>query len=192
MYAVIRQMTKDKRLIECGKLKVNATGSPTSILSTWQVSKAHLRHEYGLTRWLRQHGLIDAPIVRGPHVDPHTEPDGTLLGHPVIHLEWDTGTETWRQLRTHFKKRANIRDYVLIITPSERRMQGVQSCLRGLDIEGSVLLTHVGSDRIWSLRGQSEPLQKLWRNSGINQRYPGSQPVTASGDASRDETPNEY
>jgi hypothetical protein len=174
MYATIRQMIEEKRLFECGKLKVNATGSPTALFSTWIVSKARLRHEYGLTRWLWDQGLIDAAIVRGPHVDPAKEPDGTLTGPPAIHLEWDTGTETWRQLRTHFKKLAHSRDYVLVIAPSERRMQGVQSCLRGLGIDGIVLFTHLATDRIWSLRGQSEPLEKLWRNSAITVHRPGA------------------
>lgn len=191
MYDTIEEMIKDGPLIDCGRIKVNRTGSPSRLIATWKVPKKDWNHELGLTLWIKSQGLLDFPIVRGPHVDPRRRSDGTFLGSPSIDLEFDKGTETWKQLRTQFIKYEASENFVLVITESKRRMEGIQSCLADLGLDGILLFTHKGGDRIWSIRGQEEPTEELWKNSGITPDKKLTQGFVSERVTEESEAPNE-
>lgn len=95
---------------------------------SYRPQETQLRHEVLLTGELLRWPLL--PVNRGKFVDQEIRPDATMFIGPEqapLHVELDTGEESYRQVKTRMRAYLPSREPVLWIAPSEERMDGLIS-----------------------------------------------------------------
>lgn len=120
------------KLREQGLLRLIATimladaGRPEQIFCNgWRPKYDQLRHELLLTDFLLAYP--DADTLRGWAVNRRLRPDAemTLDGY-FYFVELDTGEQTYAQVRRRQSRYLGTADYVLYVTQSDRRLEGLR------------------------------------------------------------------
>ncbi|MCA9075848.1 MAG: hypothetical protein KDA93_12495 [Planctomycetaceae bacterium] len=134
---------------------MNTAGPPVrAYCNGWKPKRDQLRHEILTTDFLL--GYPSADVVRGWDVDPHIRPDATMqLDGITYHIETDTGSESFRRIRKRQKVYAHVDDFVLYVTLSERRLQGLMQ--HSQQIQRIALFTTLE-------RAISDPRGKIWQD----------------------------
>ena len=122
-YRTIARLRKERRLRCVGHVVMCAAGRPETVFcNTWKPSK--LRHELLLTDFLLCYPK--ATIVRGWRVDKRIRADAEMmLDGRKFFVELDTGEQSYRQVRDRQLSYAGVQDFLLYVTLSERRLQGL-------------------------------------------------------------------
>ena len=155
---------RTEKLIERRRLKLvgfvpwHGNGRPRKVVCRWQPKTDSLLHEVLLTDF-----FLDFPqalVKRGKHVDSSIRPDGTmLLNGQRIHIEMDMATEGYRAAKRRFQAYKLVRDMVVWVTLSKKRMEGLME--RAGVMAHCALFTILGSDTWIDLAGNRRSVQEL-------------------------------
>jgi hypothetical protein len=102
------------------------TGRPERVYCNgWKPKCDQLRHELLLTDFLLLYP--EADTLRGWAVNRRLRPDAemTLAGY-FYRIELDTGEQTFAQVRRRQARYAGIEDYLLYVTLTEKRLEGLR------------------------------------------------------------------
>lgn len=124
-YRAVAELRRQRQLRVVGHVVMKATGRPETVFcNTWKPKADQLRHEVYVTDFLLAYP--EADVVRGWRVDRRIRPDAemTLRGHKLF-VELDTGEQSHRQVRERQLAYAGVQGFLLYVTLSERRMDGL-------------------------------------------------------------------
>lgn len=124
-YRTVKRLWKERRLRSVGSVILTATGPAVrAFCNGWKPKRDQLRHEILTTDFLLSYPT--AEFVRGWDVDPKIRPDATMtLDGITYHIETDTGSESFRRIEKRQQVYAGVDDFVLYVTLSDRRMDGL-------------------------------------------------------------------
>lgn len=124
-YREIARLHKERRLRVVGHVVMGAAGHPERVYcNRWKPKSDQLRHDILLTDFLLCYP--EARVVRGWEVDPRLRPDATMsLDGQDFHIELDTGSESYRKVRERQTVYAGVKELVLYVTQSDRRLEGL-------------------------------------------------------------------
>jgi hypothetical protein len=102
------------------------SGAPEKIYCNgWKPKCDQLYHEVLLTDFLL--GYPAADTLRGWAVNRRLRPDAEMtLDDYFYYVELDTGEETYAQVRRHQARYAGVEDYVLYVTLTAKRVEGLR------------------------------------------------------------------
>jgi hypothetical protein len=102
------------------------SGRPENVFCNgWKPKYDQLRHELLLTDFLL--GYPEADPLRGWAVNRRLRPDAEMtLGDYFYYVELDTGEQTHAQVRRRQARYAGVEDYVLYVTLSPKRLDGLR------------------------------------------------------------------
>lgn len=143
-----------QRAAEREKLKfigyVKWGGGQRKVFCGWRPKLNQLLHEVLLTQFLLP--FLHLEIRRGKYVKKRLNPDATILGEPVVHVELDRDTEGYRQAKRRMQVYKNCPDLVVWVAPTMARMEGLRQ--RAAVIEQTALFTVLGSDEWLTYGGE--------------------------------------
>ena len=124
-YRAVAGLRRQRRLRAIGHALMETTGRPEiAYCNSWKPKADQLRHEVWVTDFLLCYP--DAEIVRGWRVDRHIRPDAEMqLRGQKFYVELDSGEQSHRQVRDRQLAYASVRDFLLYVTLSERRLTGL-------------------------------------------------------------------
>ena len=102
------------------------SGRPENVYCNgWKPKYDQLRHELLLTDFLLSYP--ESTTLRGWAVTRRLRPDAEMtLGGYFYYVELDTGEESYAQVRRRQARYAGVGDYVLYVTLSTRRLDGLR------------------------------------------------------------------
>ena len=160
LYRAAEKLVLKKQLFKCGTKSIKGNGRPPGLYCTEKVPSNKIDHEFGCTQYLNRHRWLDIPCLRGTQVDKALRPDWTFLVDPILHGEWDTGSEPHWQVLKRLKKFEGCGETVLFVTQSAKRLHALHHVFAQLaDVE--LLMTCYRWDYCETMCGQKAPLEEL-------------------------------
>jgi hypothetical protein len=102
------------------------SGRPENVYCNgWKPKYDQLRHELLLTDFLLGYPEVDT--LRGWAVNRRLRPDAEMtLGDYFYYVELDTGEQSYAQVRRRQARYAGVEDYVLYVTTTGKRLDGLR------------------------------------------------------------------
>lgn len=124
-YRTIAKLEADGLLRLVGTYVNGDSGRPENVYcNSWRPKPDQIEHELKLSDALLCYP--EADILRGWAVDKHLQPDGEMtLDGIFFNVELDTGKQTHSQVGHRQRRYAGSTDYLLYITLSDRRRDGL-------------------------------------------------------------------
>ena len=139
---------------------VNDTGRPEVVYCNgWKPKADQLRHELLLTDFLLCYPETD--VLRGWLVNRRIRPDAEMTKDGrLFYVEFDTGHESYAQVRRRQKVYAGVQDILLYVTMTKTRMAGL---IRNSDSVKSIALFTTLEQVM------SNPTGDVWKSCGGRQ-----------------------
>ena len=124
-YRAVAGLRRQRQLRAVGHALMEITGRPEiAYCNSWKPKADQLRHEVWVTDFLLCYP--EAEIVRGWRVDRQIRADAEMeLRGQKFYVELDSGEQSHRQVRQRQLAYAGVRDFLLYVTLSERRLAGL-------------------------------------------------------------------
>jgi hypothetical protein len=102
------------------------SGRPENVFCNgWKPKYDQLRHELLLTDFLL--GYPEGDTLRGWAVSRRLRPDAEMtLGEYFYYVELDTCEQSYAQVRRRQARYAGVEDYLLYVTTSQKRLEGLR------------------------------------------------------------------
>jgi hypothetical protein len=105
---------------------IGDSGRPENVYcNSWKPKYDQLRHDLLLTDFLLNYP--EADVLRGWAVNRRLRPDAEMtLDGFFYHVEMDTGEQSYAQVRRRQSRYSGIKDFVLYVTTSPKRLDGLR------------------------------------------------------------------